>query len=211
MGSCCHNKENDLAAKAEKHRNVLVVVLIINLLMFFVEMGFGWYANSLALTGDALDMLGDAITYASSLWVLGMGTVEKARVARLKAIIMLLFGGFISARCIYRGMYPVVPEFGLMFGVGVLALIMNLVCLFLLTRHKEDDINMKSVWICSRNDIVANSSVLSAAVLVYFTSSPYPDIAVGVALAWLFTKSAISILHDARLVTNAATVQAASK
>jgi Co/Zn/Cd efflux system component len=171
---------------------------MINLVMFFVEFYFGWISDSVALVGDSLDMLGDAVTYASSLVVVGMGVIAKARVARLKATIMLVFGGVISLRCVYRGIFPAVPEFDIMLSIGFLALIMNLVCLFLLTRHRDDDINMRSVWICSRNDIIANTSVLLAAGAVYLTNSPYPDLFVGGALAYLFTKSALTIFREAK-------------
>lgn len=197
MGDCCHNKEKDLAKTATDHRSVLWTVLIINLIMFFVELASGWISNSMALVGDSLDMLGDAITYGSSIMVIGLGVQEKARVARLKATIMLVFGLVISGRCIYRGLNPVVPEFNVMFSIGALALIMNLICLFLLTRHRDDDINMRSVWICSRNDIIANTSVLVAAGAVYFLASPYPDLVVGIGLAFLFTKSSIKIFREA--------------
>lgn len=207
MGDCCHNKEKDLAKTVVDHRSVLWTVLIINLVMFFVELLSGWISNSLALVGDSLDMLGDAITYGSSILVVGLGHIEKARVARLKATIMLLFGLIISGRCVYRGLNPVVPEFNVMFAIGTLALVMNLVCLFLLTRHRDDDINMRSVWICSRNDIVANTSVLVAAGAVYLTTSPYPDLFVGIGLAFLFTKSAMKIFKEANLTTSVPSVE----
>ena len=201
MGDCCHNKEKDLAKTAKNHRSVLWTVLMINLVMFFVELTSGWMSHSMALIGDSLDMLGDAITYASSIVVIGLGTTEKAQVARLKATIMLFFGLVISGRCMYRGLNPVVPEFSMMFSMGTLALMMNLICLFLLTRHRDDDINMRSVWICSRNDIIANCSVLAAAGVVFYTSSPYPDLVVGVGLAVLFTKSALNIFKEATAST----------
>ena len=165
--------------------------------MFFVELICGWISNSLALVGDSLDMLGDAVTYGSSLLVVGLGTVQKAKVAKLKAWIMLIFGFVISARCLYRGINPVVPDFSFMFWIGSLALIMNLICLVVLTRHRDDDVNMRSVWICSRNDIIANTSVLLAALAVSMTGSPYPDVIVGAGLAYLFTRSALKIFAEA--------------
>ncbi len=198
MDSCCQNKEKDLEKTARQHKSVLWFVLAINLSMFFVESFYGMISNSLALIGDSLDMLGDAITYGSSLLVVGLGFREKARVARLKASIMLIFGLVISVRCIYRGVYPLEPEVNTMLWVGCLALIMNLICLFSLTRYKNDDINMRSVWICSRNDIIANTSVIMAAFAVSLLGSPYPDIVVGVGLSYLFTKSAFQIFKEAK-------------
>lgn len=199
MGSCCHNKEKDLEKTVHRHKVVLWTVLVINLMMFGVEFGAGILANSLSLIGDSLDMLGDAITYGSSIMVVGLSTIKKAKVARLKAWIMLTFAAVILLRCMQKVLHPEVPDFFWMFSIGSLALVANLFCLWLLTSHKEDDINMRSVWVCSRNDIIANSSVLVAAALVLFTASAIPDIVVGIGLTILFTKSAFGIFHDVRV------------
>lgn len=196
MPGCCSGKSKDLESTAQNHRKVLWTVLVINAIMFFAESFYGWIAHSLALTGDSLDMLGDAVTYGVSIAVIGM-TIEKiAAVAKLKAWMMLIFGLLISAQCLYRVAYPVLPGFATMLIVGSIALAANLVCLYLLTSYKDDDINMRSVWICSRNDIIANSSVLLAGVVVYYTGSAIPDIVVGVALAFLFTKSAMGLFKE---------------
>ena len=197
MGSCCDSKDKELDSMLKNHRNVLWIVLLINLVMFFIELSAGVIAKSLALTSDSLDMLGDTITYGSSIVVLGSSIGKKVWVARLKAWIMLIFGLSVSAHCIYRFFNPSLPELGIMFGVGSMALCANLICLALLAKHKKDDINMKSVWICSRNDIIANSSVLLAALVIYFSRSPIPDLIVGAGLAVLFTKSAITVFKDA--------------
>ncbi|MEZ4742323.1 MAG: cation transporter [Bdellovibrionota bacterium] len=202
MGSCCPS-DGELEQTAKKHRKILWMVLIINALMFFVELTFGVIGDSLALVGDSLDMLGDAVTYGSSLAVVGMGPKEKASVAKLKASIMLFFGLAIAARSFYKAIDPVIPDFSFMVSVGSIALIANLFCLFLLTRHRDDDINMKSVWVCSRNDIVANVSVLVAAAVVFLTKSPWPDLAVGFGLTVLFLSSAIKIFKDANLAVGA--------
>ena len=197
MTSCCGGKEEELEKTARRHRKVLWTVLAINFVMFFVESVLGIISNSSALIADSLDMLGDTVTYASSIAVVGMGVGKKARVAKLKAWIMLGFGLLISIRCLYRVIYPELPAFDIMVVVGTGALLANLFCLYLLTAHRDDDINMKSVWICSRNDIVANVSVILAAIVVLFTSSPIPDLVVGLGLAFLFTKSAFGILKEA--------------
>lgn len=195
MTDCCDKKGEDLAATAQKHKGVLWTVLIINLVMFFIEAIFGLLSHSLALVGDSLDMLGDAAVYGSSLLVVGLGHAEKARVARLKAWIMLTFGLVVSAKCIYRAIYPQMPDLQWMLAIGTLALVANLICLKLLSRFRHDDVNMSSVWICSRNDIIANTSVLISAGLVYVTHSPLPDIMVGFGLAVLFIRSALQILR----------------
>ena len=196
MENCCHQKQQELETTARRHRHLLWIVLTINLVMFFVELSFGIISDSLALVGDSLDMLGDAITYGSSLLVVGLRTSEKAKVAKLKAYIMLIFGLAISAKCFYRAAFPVIPEFSIMLIIGIIALLANVACLGFLTRHKDDDINMRSVWICSRNDIVANSSVLLAAGAVFLSQSAIPDMIVGVSLTILFTRSALGILKE---------------
>ena len=196
MDHCCHSKQQELEKTAKEHKKVLWTVLFINLIMFFVEISFGILSQSIALIGDSLDMLGDAITYGSSILVVGMSTLRKAKVAKLKAWIMLIFGLTIAVRCIYRAFNPVIPTFEIMFFIGMMALIANVVCLFLLTRHRNDDINMRSVWICSRNDIIANTSVLVAALVVLYFESGIPDLIVGTALTVLFIRSANGIFKD---------------
>ncbi len=189
---------------AKSHRPVLWTVLLINATMFVVEATTGILASSTALLGDSLDMLGDAVTYGTSLYVLGGTVASKARVARFKGGIMLLTGLVIFGRALYRTTQPVLPEFEWMTAIGILALAMNTICLTLLWRFKDDDINMKSVWLCSRNDIIANTSVLGAAGLVFYFESPWPDLVVGFALTLLFTKSAFTVFAASRREMRAA-------
>lgn len=199
MTNCCHEKQNDLEHAAREHRRVLWIVFWINILMFFFELSFGLIAQSLSLMSDSLDMLGDAITYASSIAVVGASLAKKAKVARLKASIMLIFSALVLAEAAHKFLNPVVPTLNIMLLVSLIAFAANLTCLYLLTRHKEDDINMKSVWICSRNDIIANSSVIIAAGLVYMSNSAIPDLLVGIGLAVLFTHSAIGIFKSSKM------------
>lgn len=196
MSDCCQKKACDLEIMAQRHAKVLWIVLSINLAMFFVEAAAGIVSGSTALLGDSLDMLGDAIAYGSSLFVLRAGSRSKARSASLKGGLMLALGAAILARAIYRFLNPELPEAEIMTGFGLVALVANGFCLFLLSRHRDDDINMKSVWICSRNDIAANISVLIAAGLVSVFKSATPDLVVGIGLSVLFIKSAISVLRD---------------
>ena len=143
-------------------------------------------------------MLGDAIAYGATLYVLNLGIIAKARSAALKAWIILLSAASIVVASVYRTIFVEVPSFETMTAIGVLALSANLVCLALLYRYRKTDINMESVWLCSRNDIIANTSVLAAAGLVRFTGRPWPDLIVGVALAVLFTKSAVHIFSQSK-------------
>jgi Co/Zn/Cd efflux system component len=198
MTSCCEKKACANEALAQRQTRILVVVLVINAVMFFVEMISGLVAESVSLTGDSLDMLGDAVAYGSSLYVVRRGADAKARSARLKGWIILGSALFVSASAIYRFFYVEIPDHEIMGGIGTLALAANLLCLFLLTRHKNDDVNMSAVWLCSRNDIISNTSVLAAAGLVFWTGTPWPDLVVGLALTVLFTKSALRVFADAR-------------
>lgn len=196
--TCCHNKTEDLKILAEKQVKVLWIVLLINLMMFLVEFGYGLYFESSALTGDSLDMLSDSIAYGSSIFVVGRTDLAKARASTLKAYLMIAMGLMVAGQAFYRlffDAFPVPIGMGL---VGVIALVANIICLFLLSRHRSDDINFSSVWICSRNDIIANISVLIAAGLVALSGTRWPDIIVGFGIAILFLKSAFFILNEVR-------------
>ncbi|MBT9313198.1 cation transporter [Leptothoe kymatousa] len=193
---CCQAKACEIAKLKERQAKVLWAVLLINAVMFVVEFGAGIRAASLSLTGDSLDMLGDALVYASSLYVIHKSTRAQAGAAMFKGLIMFLFAIAVFARATYQLFAGASPAGSIMGAVGVLALLANLVCLLLLTRHRNDNLNMSSVWLCSRNDIIANTSVLVAAVLVFFTHSILPDLAVGLLLTVVFAKSAGQVLSQ---------------
>ena len=197
MSSCCEAKCGALAALRAKQARVLKIVLAINAVMFFVEAVAGFMTGSSSVLADSLDMLGDAAVYATSLYVLGRAQVWQARVAVVKGLIMVAFGAavVIDVALKLAGARP--PHAEGMGIIGVVALAANLVCLYLLTRHREDDINMRSVWLCSRNDIIANVGVLLAAAGVAWTGTRWPDIAVGSVIAFLFLSSATKVLREA--------------
>ncbi len=194
--SCCHNKSDSLKKLAEKQRKVLWIVLVINGSMFFVEYFWGLIIHSQALMADSLDMLGDALAYASTLYVIGMSNTAKIRSSQFKAILMIALGVSVFIKTAHNLMNGFVPSENIMINVALIALVANIASLLLLTKHKNDDINFKSVWICSRNDIVSNISVIIAAVTVGFVKHSWPDIVVGLGIALLFIKSAIDILKD---------------
>ncbi len=194
--NCCQNKGCELTKLKKQQANVLWVVLSINLVMFVVEFGAGIRADSLSLTGDSLDMLGDTLVYASSLYVINKGSKAQAGSAFFKGSIMFLFAISVFARAIYQFFSGATPEASIMSTIGFMALFANLVCLLLLTRHRKDNLNMSSVWLCSRNDIIANISVLVAAGLVFLTGSILPDLAVGFLLTFVFAKSAGKVLSQ---------------
>lgn len=198
MGDCCQSKACDLEKLRKDQSKVLWIVLAINATMFVVEFGGGLVARSLALTGDSLDMLGDAIAYGSSLYVINKGSKAKAMSASLKGGIMIASAVAVLGQAIWKSISQVPPEVTLMTGVTLLALLANITCLVLLTRHRSDDINMSSVWVCSRNDLIANTSVLAAAGLVALTKSHWPDLIVGLGITALFLKSGLGVLAGAR-------------
>jgi Co/Zn/Cd efflux system component len=164
--------------------------------MFLIEVTFGILSKSTALLADSLDMFGYATVYGFSLYVLNKNNVWKSRAGLFKGILMSLFGVGVLIDAVYRFSNPSVPSYEIMGGIGALALIANAACLYLLYTHRQDDINMSSTWICSRNDIIANTSVLGAAALVYFLNSRWPDLIVGVLIAALFLSSAVGVIRE---------------
>ena len=196
MDACCDQKAEELSALRGKHKRVLTIVLIINALLFFVEAAAGLLANSTALLADSLDMLGDALVYGFSLYVLWRSAEWKAVAAIVKGSVMALFGAGVLAEAGYKMWAGVVPTAETMGIVGILVLIGNAACFFALYRHRSDDINMRSTWVCSRNDILANISVLVAAAGVKTFGASWPDIVVGAGIAALFLRSASTVLGD---------------
>jgi cation diffusion facilitator family transporter len=182
----------------ERHGPVLCVVLIINAVMFLVEGGAGLMAHSTSLLADALDMLGDTLVYGFSLFVLARSARWQAGAALAKGGFMLAFGLGVLGEAVYRILHPVMPSVETMGVIGGLAFVANLVCFFVLYRCRGDNLNMRSTWLCSRNDLIANVGVLVAAVGSYVLLSRWPDILMGVVIASLFLNSALQILRQSR-------------
>ena len=197
MTDCCNDKACEIEALRDRQSSMLKAVLGINAVMFIVELAAGLISGSVSLLADSLDMLGDALVYGFSIYVVARGARMKAIAAMFKGGIMAAFGLFVLGQAVYRIVFPQVPVFEAIGAIGLLALAANSICLVLLWRHRADDINMSSVWLCSRNDIVANVSVLVAATGVWLTLSGWPDIVVGLALAALFLRSALFVLRGA--------------
>jgi Co/Zn/Cd efflux system component len=173
------------------------LVLAVNAAMFLVELAAGLAARSTALLADSADMLGDTIVYGFSLYAVARGPVWQARAALLKGVIMAAFGGGIVVEIAAKLVRGATPSAEVMSGVGALALAANGAVLLALWRHRADDLNMRSVWLCSRNDVVANGGVLVAALGVALTGSAWPDIAMGLVIAALFASSAVGVIRAA--------------
>lgn len=196
MGSCCENS-CALEALRTRQKSTLIKVLWINAAMFAVIVVAALYAKSTALLSDSLDNLGDALTYALSLYVVSRSVEAKARVALFKGGLIFLGASVVVAQVVWKLIHPVVPAFELMGAFSLIGVTANGICLWLLWRHRGDDINMSSVYECSRNDIASNLSVFVAAVGVWIFESGWPDIIVASCLAMLLLRSSARVLLGA--------------
>lgn len=196
-GSCgCQSARFD--GMSPGYKRALWVVIAINAVMFVVEMTAGIAAQSKALQADALDFLGDTATYAISLAVIGMAASVRAKAALVKGLSLSLMGTWVLGSTLYRVFVTGVPEAEIMGVIGLLALAANLGSVLLLMKWKDGDANVRSVWLCSRNDAIGNVAVLIAASGVWATNTGWPDLAVAGLMAGLFLWSSIQIIRQAR-------------
>jgi len=179
------------------YKRILWTVIAINAAMFLVEMSAGQLAGSQALQADALDFLGDALTYGLSLAVIGMSLRVRSTAALLKGVSLLLMGIWVFGSTAYQILVLGVPRAEIMGIIGFLALAANLASVLLLMRYKDGDANVRSVWLCSRNDAIGNVAVMLASVAVWLTASAWPDLVVAIIMAGLFLRSAQLILVQA--------------
>ena len=196
---CCdHSHEHASAAAASPvYRRVLWIALAVNLAMFAVEIGAGVAAGSASLLADSLDFLGDAGNYGISLFVLGMALHWRARAALLKATSMAAFGLWVAGTTIAHALSGTVPEAPIMGLIGALALAANLGVALLLYRWRDGDSNMRSVWICTRNDAIGNVAVLAAALGVFGSGSGWPDYLVAAIMSGLALVGAVQVTRAA--------------
>jgi len=181
-----------------RYRRVLWIALVLNAVMFVVELGASWRSGSVSLLADSIDFLGDAGNYGISLAVLAMALATRARAALFKAACMGGFGVFVLARAAWSLRAGVPPEPATMGAVGLLALAVNAGVALMLYRFRTGDSNMRSVWICSRNDALGNLAVMLAALGVLGTGSSWPDLLVAAAMAGLALSGSWSVLRHAR-------------
>ncbi|MBK7063336.1 MAG: cation transporter [Rubrivivax sp.] len=187
------------AHRSARYRRVLWLALIINAAMFVVEAVGGWRADSVSLLADAVDFFGDAANYGVSLLVLGMALQWRARAALLKGLSMGVFGVFVLGRAIWSASSGAMPEPVTMGTIGSLALVANVVVALMLYAWREGDANMRSVWLCSRNDAIGNLAVMVAAFGVFGTGSAWPDLVVASVMALLALSAARAVVLQARL------------
>ena len=181
-----------------RYRRILWTVIAINGAMFLVEIVSGHLARSQALQADALDFLGDTLTYGLSLAVIGMSLRVRALAALAKGISLLAMGAWVFGSTVWQALGPGLPKAEVMGLVGILALAANLASVILLARYKDGDANVRSVWLCSRNDAIGNVVVMAAALGVWGTASAWPDLLVAGLMAGLFLHSAILIVGQSR-------------
>ena len=204
MSGCC-NDSCAIDALRESQRGTLRIVLGVNAIMFLVIAVAALYGKSTALLADSLDNLGDALTYGLSLYAVSRGAAVKAKVALFKGGLIFLAAFAVATQVVYKIFVPSVPIFEVMGAFSLLGLVANSFCLYLLWRHRHEDVNMSSVWECSRNDIASNLSVFVAAGAVWLTGSGWPDILVALGLVWLLIRSSIRVISSAMVELRAAT------
>lgn len=197
QGCASHCHAPPAAAADPRYRRVLWVALLVNAVMFGVELWAGAQAGSASLLADAIDFLGDAGNYAVSLMVLSMALAWRARAALLKGATMLAFGLFVLGRVAWGAWFGITPEPITMGTVGLLALAANVGVAVLLYAWREGDANMRGVWICTRNDALGNVAVMGAALGVFGTGTAWPDLAVAATMAALAISGGWSIVRQA--------------
>lgn len=206
MADCCES-ELEVAGLEASQRRVLIIVLTINLVTFVGMVFASWLSQSSALLSGTLDNLGDALTYSLSLLVVGAGVVAKARVAVFKGALIAMAAVAVAVQIGWRMYHLDVPVVAIMGVAAVVNLLANGICLYLLNDHRHDDVNMMSVWECSRNDVNEGVAVIATVGLVWFTQSAWPDLLVAIVLLVMFSRSAIRVLKLAFEQLNTASLQ----
>lgn len=192
-----HAHDVDFAGATPAYKRALWAVIAINAVMFFVEIYAGALAGSQALQADALDFLGDSLTYGLSLAVIGMSLHTRATAALFKGITLLAMGIWVLGSTFYQVLILGVPSAQIMGAIGLLALAANVASVLILMGYKDGDANVRSVWLCSRNDAIGNVAVIGAAGAVAFTNTAWPDLIVAALMATLFLSSARQIISQA--------------
>jgi len=196
--SCCGPAAPTVAVMAPRYRRALWIALGVNLAMFGIELAGGWSAGSASLLADGVDFFGDAANYGLSLYVLSMALVWRARTAMIKGLSMGAYGLYVLAQAAWNASHGVLPEAATMGLIGSLALLANVSVAVLLYRYRDGDANMRSVWLCTRNDAIGNLAILLAALGVFGTGTAWPDLVVASLMALLGLTAAREVIGRAR-------------
>ena len=188
----------EVEIKDKSERRVLIALLLINGVMFVAEFIVGWWAQSTALIADALDMLADAMVYGVGLYAVGRSLLVKAHAASISGVLQVLLGLLVLFDIVRRFVVGSEPVSTLMMAMGLIALIANVTCLILISKHREAEVHMRASWIFSRIDVIANLGVILAGGLVAWTGSRLPDLAIGLLVALIVIRGGVLILQDAR-------------
>ena len=198
MVVCCEHDDIDLAAlQVKSFRQILWVVLFINGIMFIAEFSSAFFAGSVSLQADALDFLGDTVTYALTLMALGFSLKVRAKVALFKGVSLGLLGLWVYGQMLYYFFLDQAPSYEIMGTMGIIAFCANLISAILLYRYRVGDSNMQSVWLCSRNDAIGNLAIIVAASGVFATGAAWPDFMVATIMATLSVTASIRIIKVA--------------
>ena len=194
MSDCgCGSEE---AEKLEKR--TLIILLLINGFMFFVEAILGWVAQSTGLIADSIDMLADASVYGLSLYAVGKGLSQKATAATVSGYLQILMGIGVLLEVGRRLLFGSDPQSLLIIGVGIMALLANILCLTLISKHKDAGVHMKASWIFSANDVIANLGVIVSGILVWFAGNRFPDLVIGCIISVVVVRGGITILKESK-------------
>jgi len=165
--------------------------------MFVAELTLGWVAQSTGLIADSLDMLADATVYGLSLYAVGKGVLQQAKAARVSGYLQIILGLGVLFEVVRRMVFGSEPQSTLIVVVGAFALLANVICLILISKHKDGGVHMRASWIFSTNDVIANLGVIISGVLVAIVGSRYPDLIVGTIISIVVIRGGIKILKDA--------------
>jgi len=181
----------------QEQRSVLIALLLINAIMFVFEIVLGILSESTALIADSMDMLADAAVYGVGLYAVGKAMATKIRVAHISGVLETLLGGMVLIDILRRMIVGSEPESLFMMAVGAVALLANVICLKLISRHRDGEVHMRASWVFSKNDVIANLGVILAGVLVYLLDSRLPDLVIGSIVALVVIRGGVFIIKDA--------------
>lgn len=193
--NCC---DEELKTGDRGQGPVLVTLLLINLLMFVIELVTGVRAESTGLIADSLDMLSDAAVYGIALYAVGRSTLTKAYAAHLSGIFQMLLAAGVALDVTRRFIAGSDPVSGVMMGIGAVALAANITCLVLISKHREGEVHMRASWIFSRNDVLANLGIIAGGILVGLSGSRLPDLVIGAAITVVVLRGGLRIVGEAR-------------
>lgn len=193
---CCDVKHEKVS---RQFRKILWVALVLNFGMFIVEFSASFSADSVSLIADSIDFFGDSANYAVSLFVLGLGVATRAKASLLKAATMAAFGFWVIGTTIYNAIFISSPEPQMMGLLGLIAMLVNLVVALMLYSFRDGDSNMRSVWLCTRNDVIGNIAVIIAASGVFITTTRWPDLIVAFGMGILSLHSSLEVIKVAKL------------